>query len=300
MSSGTDDVIDRLQTVGLSLYEARLYVGLLQGGSQNGNELSRTAGVPSSKVYSTLEKLTALGFVHQTRRDGGTVYTAIAPEDLVARLRGKFLPPLEFLETALRELDDRRPEPETITVSRIAAIYDHARRVISDAERELYVSVWQDDLEEIRPALTAADSRGVRVFAMLYGEDAELGVGASQHHSYRDIVASRIGGRMLTVAADRGDALIAHIPTQGVASGVRTSNPVLCLVTEEYLGHDFLLQGTKQITGLEAYDKWWHSDPDIRSIILGNAVKVASAEAATGARKGKRKAPASGAGPAGG
>src|SRR5438105_459478 len=44
------DVLDHLQTVGFSLYEARLYVGLLQGGAQNGNELSKTAGVPSSKV----------------------------------------------------------------------------------------------------------------------------------------------------------------------------------------------------------------------------------------------------------
>jgi sugar-specific transcriptional regulator TrmB len=290
MASSIDDVIDRLQSVGLSLYEARLYVGLLQGGAQNGNELSKTARVPSSKVYSTLEKLTALGFVHQTNQDGSTVYTAIAPDDFIARLRGKFLPPLEFLEGALRELDEKRPEPETITISSIAAIYDHARRVISDAVRELYVSVWEDDLEEIRSALVAADARGVRIFAMLYGQHAELPVGASQRHSYQDIVAGRIGGRMLTIAADRRDALIAHIPVGGTAGGVRTSNPVLCLVTEEYLGHDFLLQGTKQITGLEAYDKWWHSDPNIRSIILGNAVKDPDAPAPPEVAKAKGKA----------
>jgi sugar-specific transcriptional regulator TrmB len=288
MASTIDAVIDRLRTVGLSLYEARLYVGLLQGGAQNGNELSKTAGVPSSKVYATLEKLTALGFVHQTRRDGGMVYTAIAPDDLVARLRSKFLPPLEFLESTLRELDEKRPEPETITISSTAAIYDHARRVIAEAERDLHVSVWADDLEEIRPALLAADARGVRIFAMLYGENAELAVGSAQRHSYQDIVASRIGGRMLTIAADRRGALIAHIPAGGTANGVRTSNPVLCLVTEEYLGHDFLLQGTKQITGLEAYDKWWHSDPKIRSIILGDAVKEPGSRAAGRTKAGKK------------
>jgi sugar-specific transcriptional regulator TrmB len=265
------DVLERLQTVGFSLYEARLYVGLLQGGAQNGNELSKTAGVPSSKVYSTLEKLTARGFVHQTHRDGGAVYTAITPDDLVSRLRGQFLPPLEFLETALQNLDAKRAEPETITVSSIAAIYDHARRVISTAEDDLYVSSWEDDLGEIRSVLHDADRRGVRIFAMLYGEHAELEVGSWQRHSYREIVAGRIGGRMLTIAADRRLALIAHIPVTGVASGVMTANPVLCLVTEEYLGHDFLLQGTKVITGLDAYDDWWHADPNARSIILGRA-----------------------------
>ena len=288
MRPSLSEVLDHLQTLGLSMYEARLYVGLLQGGPQNGNELSKTAGVPSSKVYSTLEKLTSRGFVHQTHRDGGTVYTAIAPDDLVSRLRRRFLPPLEFLESALHDLDERRPEPETITVSSTAAIHDHARRVIARAERELYVSTWADDLEEIQPALEAAAARGVRIFAMLYG-DAQLEVGSWQQHSYQEIVAGRIGGRMLTLVADRCDALIAHIPWRGVASGVRTSNPVLCLVTEEYLGHDFLLQGAKQITGLKAYDEWWHSDPDIRSIILGRAVQEPEASQPT-RRRSRRKA----------
>ncbi len=285
-SPSLSQVLDHLQTVGLSMYEARLYVGLLQGGPQNGNELSKAARVPSSKVYSTLEKLTARGFVHQTHRDGGAVYTAITPDDLVSRLRGTFVPPLEFLEIALHKLDEKRPEPETITVSSMAAICDHARRVVAGAERELYVSTWADDLEEIRPALEAAAGRGVHIFAMLYG-DAQLDVGSWQQHSYQDIVAGRIGGRMLTLVADRRDALIAHIPSSGIATGVRTSNPVLCLVTEEYLGHDFLLQGTKQITGFEAYDDWWHSDPDIRRIILGRAVQ--DAEALPPARRSSRK-----------
>jgi len=272
MSRTVDEVVDRLQTLGLSRYEARLYVGLLQFGAQNGNELSKTTGVPSSKVYSTLEKLTSLGFVHQTHGDGGTLYSAIPPEDLVGRLRGKFLPPLEYLETALHQLDDRRPEPETITVSTLAAVHDYARRVIAAAEQELYVSAWQDDLDEIREALVDADARGVKIFAMLYGDEAVLDVGSTQRHSYQDIVAGRIGGRMLTVAADGRDALIAHIPVGGIASGVRTSNPVLCLVTEEYLRHDLVLQSTKLITGLEQFDEWWHSDPDLRSIILGRAL----------------------------
>jgi HTH-type transcriptional regulator, sugar sensing transcriptional regulator len=288
MSPKLSEVLDRLQKLGLSLYEARLYVGLLQGGPQNGNELSKTAGVPSSKAYSTLEKLTARGFVHQTHRDGGTVYSAIAPDDLVDRLRRTFLPPLDFLEEALQHLDRKRPEPETITVSSIAAIHDHARRVIEGAVDELHVSTWADELEEIRPALESADGRGVHIFAMLYG-DAELRVGSWQQHSYQDIVAGRIGGRMLTLVADRRDALIAHIPSSGSASGVRTSNPVLCLVTEEYLGHDFLLQGTKLITGLEAYEDWWHSDPEMRRIILGRAAQEAEAPQ-PGVRRTRRKA----------
>ena len=52
-----DVLAEALQGLGLSLYEARLYLGLLKGGPQNGNELSRSSGVPSSKVYGMLDRL---------------------------------------------------------------------------------------------------------------------------------------------------------------------------------------------------------------------------------------------------
>ena len=59
MPESLDRIVESLQELGLSLYETRLYLGLLTGGQQNGNELSRTSGVPSSKVYAMLERLAA-------------------------------------------------------------------------------------------------------------------------------------------------------------------------------------------------------------------------------------------------
>src|SRR5437763_12888126 len=94
-------VVSRLQLLGFSLYEARVYVGLLRHGPQNGNELSKSAGLPSSKVYATLEKLAGLRVVHSVRREATTEYVCIAPEELVHRLRHQFGRPLDFLERTL-------------------------------------------------------------------------------------------------------------------------------------------------------------------------------------------------------
>ena len=99
-----------------------------------------------------------------------------------------------------------------------------------------------DDLED-------ADTRGVRIAGMLYGVDPPQ-VGWWQQHSYRETVASRIGGRMLTVVADGAEALIAHIPDSREASAVRTQSPVLTLVAEEYLIHELTLQRAKDLGGL--------------------------------------------------
>jgi hypothetical protein len=81
---------------------------------------------------------------------------------------------------------------------------------------------------------------------------------------------------MLTVVADREEALIAHIPRQGKASAVRTRNPVLALIPQEYLHHDIVLQRAQLTIGFDEWDRWWQADPDLRTIILASQAEEVS------------------------
>jgi hypothetical protein len=114
---------------------------------------------------------------------------------------------------------------------------------------------------------------------MLYGDEPPL-AGSWYSHSYRQIVTDRIRGRMLTLVVDGEEALVAHIPRRGEASAVRTRNPVLALITREYLHHDIVLQRAQVAIGLDEWDRWWQGDPDLRTIILsgrtGNARRPAA------------------------
>jgi len=53
------------ECLGLSEYEAKLYVSLLGEGSANARTLSMTSGVPRTKVYSVLKKLIDIGLVFE-------------------------------------------------------------------------------------------------------------------------------------------------------------------------------------------------------------------------------------------
>ncbi len=270
-----DDIVARLRILGMSLYEAKVYVGLLQHGPQNGNELAKSAGLPSSKVYSTLEKLALLGIVHTVRRDSTTRYVCIAPDELIKRFRAQFSEPLDYLERSLPSLGAFVPSTEVLTVSGLDAILENSRYIVNRAQKEVFVSVWAEDLGDLRDALVQADTRGVSVFAMLYGEDSALEVGSWLHHGYGEIVSERLQGRMLTVAADHEEALIAHIPRRGEATGVRTRNPVLTLVAQEYLHHDLVLRRAQISIGFDQWDAWWQADPDLRALFLGDALSGA-------------------------
>jgi HTH-type transcriptional regulator, sugar sensing transcriptional regulator len=269
MSTSVDNgIVENLQELGLSLYEARLYLGLLTGGPQNGNELSRTSGVPSSKVYAMLERLAGDGVVTRSQRGSTVQYVCVPPHELLHKLRERYTKPLEYLEATLPTVGSKDPEPDILQIQGIDAIVDHARAIIRASRHEIYLSVWYENVEPLLDDLDAADARGVRIAGMLYGTRAP-DVGWWQLHSYRETVASRIGGRMLTMVADGGEALIAHMPDRGDASAVRTRSPVLTLVAEEYLIHDLTLQKAKTMTGYDEWDKWLRLDDEVRMLTLG-------------------------------
>jgi sugar-specific transcriptional regulator TrmB len=264
-------IVSRLRDVGFSLYEARLYLALLQKGSQNGNEVAKSAAVPSSKVYAALDKLAAAGFVHSSRRGTSTRWAALPPNELIARLRKHYNDPLDFLVDELPKAQASQPSEPFLTVSGLNAMHEVAAALVTAAKVELHISCWQADLEALQEPLTAAHERGVRVFGMLYGEAAPP-PGSWLHHHYEGIVADRVGGRLLALVVDDGEALIARVPNDGEANAVRSRNLVMTLIVKEYLHHDSVLQRAQLSFGFKEWDRWWQADPEARAEILGHAI----------------------------
>jgi HTH-type transcriptional regulator, sugar sensing transcriptional regulator len=267
-----DAIVERLRQVGFSLYEARLYATLLRHGSQNGNELSRNSGVPSSKVYAVVEKLVAEGSVQRIASPGGTRFVALPPDELVDRLRRRFNDPLDYLAEKLPPLAGHVEDEAFLGVTGEATILESARRLVSGAREELNISLWEPELEGLRTNVAEAAERGVRIFGMLYSATAREPAGTWLRHSYEEIVGNRVGGRMLTLVADGAEALVARLRDDGGADGVLTRNPVLTLIVSEYLHHDLVLQRAQIDIGFDEWDRWWLADPELRAQILGRAL----------------------------
>jgi HTH-type transcriptional regulator, sugar sensing transcriptional regulator len=270
-------ITSRLREVGFSQYEARVYVALLRTGSQNGNEVAKHAKVPSSKVYAALDKLATEGFVQSSQRGKSTRWAALPPEELVARLRKHYNEPLDFLGEELPKVQTAEPSEPFLTVPGISAMHDAALALIEGAQVEIHISCWQVELEALEGALTAAHDRGVRIFGMLYGE-ADRPPGSWLQHHYEDIVADRVGGRLLALVADDREALIARVPNDGEANAVRSRNPVMTLIVKEYLHHDSVLQRAQLQFGSKEWDSWWTADPETRTEILGRAIAAPPVE----------------------
>ena len=210
------------------------------------------------------------GFVHSIKNGASTQFVCIEPDELVAKLRKRYNDPIDYLEGALPPLASFEPAEPFLTVTGLDAVREAATAIIEAAKEDVHLSLWPEDVEALRRPLERAAERGVSIFGMLYSDEEELPPGKWLRHSYEEIVADRIGGRMLSLVADASEALIARIDRRGDASAVRTRSAVLTLIVQEYLHHDFVLQRAQVNIGFDEWDRWWQADPDLRSVILGS------------------------------
>jgi len=98
-----------LRELGLTDYETRAYLALLQGGVLTASQVSENAGVPYSKVYETLTSLERKGWVETEQGRPGRYYPKA---------------PSEALTTARLQLDEKVKAWEQTITSELQPFYE--------------------------------------------------------------------------------------------------------------------------------------------------------------------------------
>jgi hypothetical protein len=77
--------LERLEDIGLTLYERKALMALMLCGVADAATLCREGAVPSSKIYLAMEKLAVLGLV-QVQPTRPKMFAALSPDTVVARV----------------------------------------------------------------------------------------------------------------------------------------------------------------------------------------------------------------------
>ena len=262
---GSERAIDLLKGIGMSGYEAKAYVALVQAGRPlNGYEIAKASGVPRSTVYETLGKLVTRGAAFEVNaRTNAVSYLALPPDTLVGRLRHE-------LESTIDDLSNVLP---TLSAPATTHIVEHlqgtddvltrALDVVDAASEALFISVWPEELDVLRPALRRARQRRVEVSCIVFGQvDADLALlGRFYQHRFSnpDVVEHRLGCRVFTVVADR-DAVLVGAAENGATWGVWSDDPAVVLLAGEYVRHDIALQVIVERIGGSELEAIWTTD----------------------------------------
>jgi HTH-type transcriptional regulator, sugar sensing transcriptional regulator len=231
--AGIDELVQRLQLLGFSQYEARAYCALLQRSPANGHEVAKTAGMPTSKVYETLERLLQKGAVLVQRSDP-TLWAPVPYRDLTATLRERMESNLTAVEQGLAQLGHEQDTKLTWSLSGYGHVVDSMRRAIDRTRERLAAAIPSDQLEELAPALRAAAERGVAI-DLVAGDGAALDLPEGERVRVRRRPDGGQGdGRLAVVLGDGEEIVLADIGLTR-PEGMWTHHPAVALLATEHL-----------------------------------------------------------------
>ncbi|NOZ28325.1 MAG: TrmB family transcriptional regulator [Chloroflexi bacterium] len=254
------NVIERLQVLGFSEYEAKAYIALLRKSPVTGYELSKLSGIPRSMIYEVLGRLGTRGAVLSTVAGGTTRYMPVPADELLDRLHENYHAQVEAVR---RELDGLTPGGELDYVWNLEG-YDNiiarAREMIGAAEERLHLALLPETFPDLAKALAEAAERGVHI---IINTTKPLDFSGGRV-AVTPLVADDAGqegtlGLMLVV--DGREALISERLEETDARASWTRNPLMTFVVEHhmridmYMPHIVALLGDRLLEVMDDLDR---------------------------------------------
>jgi sugar-specific transcriptional regulator TrmB len=237
-----ESLVPSLRQLGLSLNESKAYLCLLEKSGISAYEMSKNAGVPPSKIYDSLSRLLAKGFISMIKSGHVPRYVAIDPAKILDRYQKDYNRNLEMLKKRLGEI---RENPEAFNqyiwhLGERAQILDKIREIVEDSREMIYLSIWKEELQEVEEVFReAAKKRKVRMAVVLYGSQ-KIDFGVVYDHSLEDILFREMGERRLALVADDKVVLLGHFSNEGKAFATWTHNRGMVNLAKDYITHDII------------------------------------------------------------
>ncbi len=261
------DVIEGLQELGFSEYEAKAYVGLLRKSPVTGYELSKLSGVPRSMIYEVLGRLAGRGAVLSTVADGVTQYTPVPADELLDRLHEAHRAQVEAVR---QELDGLTPGGQVDYVWNLEGyenIIAKAQEMIEAAQQRLHVALLPETFPDLAEALTNAAERGVRI-VINTTEPLDFTAGRVAVTPLVADDAGQMGTLGLMLVIDGQEALISEYLEAVGARASWTRNPLLTFVVEHHMRIDMHMPHIVHLLGDRFLDVIDEMDRDLFAPLL--------------------------------
>lgn len=256
------ELIDGLSEIGLTEYEAKVYLALLQEHPASGYRISQGSGVPRSMVYQALGRLEAKGIVMKTAGERAMLYRPLPPEVLLEGLQQDHQERMQLLSQGLEQLYAAQHEDRLWNIAGRSSVLAYAREMIQSSEQELMLVLADRELEAFQANVIEAHDRGVSLSILLTGV-SEFPYGEVARHPPLESELQELTGK-LVVVVDRRETLIASGDDD--PSATVTNNHDIVLFARQFIWMELFAQ---RIYARLGSDLLHQLDPDDRRVFEG-------------------------------
>ena len=232
--------INLLNKIGLTDSESKVYLALLKNGSLSGYEASKVSTVPRSKVYNVLEGLINKGFIVFSEHGNGNAYSAIPIEEISKNLKHEMEDTLDKIEEQLKEYDTKVDLEYIWHIKEYKNVFDKCRNIIKNTKKELYLQIWEEDIEQIIDDLKELESKGINLGVIYYSssEDSKVDLKSYYRHGLAQEKYEEMGGRWITVVSDSREVIFGQIINKNSVEVIWTESKPMIFMAKEYVKHD--------------------------------------------------------------
>jgi sugar-specific transcriptional regulator TrmB len=235
-----NNINTKLMEVGFSENEAKVYVALLTENPLTAYESAKRAAVPTSKVYEVIARLLERGAVFEVDASEKKRYIPLPPDELIASHRTRVETTLDELREGLNNIALSKDLTFIRTIHDYGYLIDKAKRIVESATATLLVSICPREMELLRPALSAAENRGVSIAIVHFGQLAKS-VGKTYVHPIESTIFEEKGGQGLIVTADSKEVLFAKNRMDGTTEGIHSMSEGFVAMAEDFISHDIYI-----------------------------------------------------------
>ena len=231
-------LIKALQELNFTQYESKAYLTLLQYPETTGYEIAKNSGIPASKIYPVLNKLVNREII--VVLDSEPVkYTPLPPHVVLSQIRTAYNNTLNTLQDGLTKLyqAENRQNNYIWNITGQDAIIHRIKEFINKAEKQIYLSIWDEEVESIYESLLAAARRSVEITIVHYGLRS-IKIGKEYRHGREHEIRQQRGSRRLALEVDQQYVLLGNFLENGSSNAIWTTNPGLILLARDYIIHD--------------------------------------------------------------
>ena len=227
--------VDALNNMGLTVYEAKTYLTLLQKHPSHGHEISRRSGVPGPKIYETLSRMVQKGLVAVLNTDP-QMYSPLPYQEFLTRKSNEFQVTEQLLAANLEKISMPAVDITLWQLTNHDVLIAKARDLIDGAKKAVLTSMWPPQGRLLEKSLAAARQRGVAIVSIQFEQEV-IEVGKVFRHVRVDTVYDRHSGE-LTMVVDESVGLFMSRPPDREWNGFWTTNPGVVKLMTNYIRHD--------------------------------------------------------------
>jgi sugar-specific transcriptional regulator TrmB len=233
-------IILEIMELGLSEYEAKAYLSLLRENPATAYEIGKSSGIPTSKIYEVLKKLTEKGVVSIIEEGKTRQYVPIEPDEFLSKYKNRTEMIIGSLKDELLNIKGKRELSYIWNITEYSYLIDKARRMIEGAAKTVLISAWKEDFSLIENRVRDALKRRVKVAVVHFGHSNSV-VRQIYYHPIEDTIYQEKGGRGLVVVADSKEVLMGTIFGGNKVEGAWSMNKGFVTLAEDYIKHDIYI-----------------------------------------------------------